>query len=67
MSRGPHKFKQRDIARAIKAVRSTGAQVRSVEIDLDGKIAVQIGDAVVEHSGRSEWDDLLVGDQHGVH
>ena len=60
MSRGLYKFKQTDIARAIKAVRSTGAQVTGVMIDTDGRISVQISDGSEPAATTANpWDKVL--------
>jgi hypothetical protein len=40
MSKGPHPFKESDIARACNAVKKAGLVVSSVEIDKSGKIIV---------------------------
>lgn len=44
MPRGPTTFRRRDVAAAMAAVLSTGAQVARVEIDREGKIVVVIGE-----------------------
>jgi hypothetical protein len=57
MSRGPHNFKQADVAKAIKAAVKSGVKGWRVEI-VDGKIVIrgdERGDPVAEGS-RSEWD-----------
>jgi len=61
MPRARLSFRQRDIARAIKAVRSTGANVTGVTVDRDGRIAVQIGDGSVATSSEpsAQLDDWL--------
>jgi hypothetical protein len=46
MPRLPCKFRQRDVAAAIKAVRSTGCKIVRVEIGPDGKIVVVTGPTV---------------------
>jgi hypothetical protein len=39
MSRGPARFKQSDVARAMKGAKNAGVDVR-VEIVLDGKMSI---------------------------
>jgi hypothetical protein len=43
MPRAAQKFRQTEVARAIKAVRAAGEDVARVEIDRDGRIVVVIG------------------------
>jgi hypothetical protein len=43
MARKECKFRQRDVARAIRAARSSGATIDSVEVTLDGRIVVHFG------------------------
>jgi hypothetical protein len=60
MSRGPHTFKQQDLARAVRGVRAAGLDVQRVEVGKDGKIVVIPGmpdDGPKDTSG-SEWDSL---------
>lgn len=40
MARTPSTFRQRDLAAAVKAVRSAGCEVKSVEVGKNGTIAV---------------------------
>jgi hypothetical protein len=58
MSRGPHNFKQADVAKAIKAAVKSGVKGWRVEI-VDGKIVIRGGDGrddPVAEGSRSEWD-----------
>lgn len=55
--RSPRAFRQRDIARAVKAVQSTGVGVARVEIGSDGKISILTGKPV-DASTASGQDDL---------
>ncbi len=57
MSRGPSSFKQRDVAKAIKAVASTGQQIKAIEITKDGSIKITIGEPDKQSS--NEWDSVL--------
>ena len=43
MTRQPLTFRQRDVVRAVKAMKAAGEQVTKVEIDKYGKIVVTIG------------------------
>lgn len=57
MSRGPSRFTQRDLAKAIKAAVSVGLPAR-VEVDKSGKIVVVVGETgKAEATDRNEWDD----------
>ena len=40
MARGPNKFKQRDVTRALRAAMAAGIEVGRFEIGTDGKIVV---------------------------
>jgi hypothetical protein len=42
MVRGPLSFKQRDLVRALKALKAVGQQASTIEIAPDGKIVVKI-------------------------
>jgi hypothetical protein len=43
MSRGPYRFKQTDVARAIRGAQAAGVNITGVKIDTDGQITVLIG------------------------
>jgi hypothetical protein len=43
MSRGPHRFRQSDITRAVRAVIAAGVDVREVMVDANGAIRVIVG------------------------
>ena len=63
MSRGPQKFKQSDLTKAIKATIKAGIAVCRVEIDKNGKIAIVTrskNDAVFDEAlETNEWDEVL--------
>jgi hypothetical protein len=50
-------FRQRDIARAVRAVLATGVGVARVEIGSDGRISILTGKPI-EGGPASEQDDL---------
>ena len=50
MSRGPHTFRQRDVARLVKAATAAGLKVRGVRVDKSGAIEVVTGDTAVQDS-----------------
>jgi hypothetical protein len=54
MSHGPHRFRQAELTRAIKAARDAGAKNAIVEVSTDGRIRVILGG---EHAQEiNEWD-----------
>lgn len=54
-SRGLASFRQRDIARAVRAVLSTGLDVARVDIGADGKITIHTGKSI-DGSAASEQE-----------
>ena len=62
MTRGPCTFRQTDIARAIRAVRSAGLPVSGVTVDPQtGVITVATGEPKAQDSGSregNEWDHV---------
>jgi hypothetical protein len=60
MPRAPCTFRQRDLARAIRAIASTGVEGR-VEIGRDGKMVVVITKAAESNVERNEWNEGLDG------
>jgi hypothetical protein len=65
MSRGPARFKQSDVARAMKGAKNAGVDVR-VEIVLDGKMSIipVKGD---DPPKTNEWDEALATPKAKVH
>lgn len=64
MSRGPHSFKQTDLARLFRAAKKAGLPVERYEIDpKTGRIIVVIKDeaASANDGERNEWDEELNG------
>jgi hypothetical protein len=62
MTRGLSHFRQGDLARALRAVRSAGMKVARVEVGADGKLAViveQNGNKESETANPNPWDDVL--------
>jgi hypothetical protein len=54
------RFRQTELARAVKALRAAGVKVERVEVDPDGKIRVIVKDGDSENSKPAgEWDDVL--------
>jgi hypothetical protein len=60
MARGKQKFKQRDVARAIRAVQAAGLEVGRVDIAPDGTITIRPGkpEPTETESKRNEWDEV---------
>jgi len=58
MSRGPQRFRERDVTRAVKAVVKAGVEVARVEIDTEGRIVVVAGKPADGHAP-NEWDEAL--------
>jgi hypothetical protein len=57
MSRGKLRFKQRDVARAIRAAARSGVPTQRVEIDREGRIIVILGTPQDrQEPGENEWD-----------
>lgn len=54
MSRAPSTFRQRDMTRAVKAVRAAGLPVSRVTVDREGRIVVET--AETEVAPANEWD-----------
>jgi hypothetical protein len=60
MSRGPSRFKQRDVVRAVKAARAAGLSVGRVLIDPQtGKIEVVAGEAAEQPKDEADLDAEL--------
>jgi hypothetical protein len=62
MSRGPHRFKQADVTRAVRAVTAAGVEVREVVVGTDGAIRVIVGSPINTPAtvvkAASEWDRI---------
>jgi len=59
MARAPSTFRQADITKAVKAVRSAGVDIARIEIDKAGKIVIIAADAngqPGESTEGNEWD-----------
>jgi hypothetical protein len=60
MSRGPPRFTQRDLAKAMKAVAAAGLSVAEIRVDKDGARIVVVGDPGKGEAdtGANEWDRI---------
>jgi hypothetical protein len=60
MSRGPARFTQRDLAKAMKAVAAAGLSVAEIRVDKDGARIVVVGEAgkAEVDTGANEWDRI---------
>jgi hypothetical protein len=55
--RRPSAFRQRDLSRAVRAMKAAGEKVERVEIDREGKIVIIIArEAAAEAETANEWD-----------
>lgn len=62
MARGPLRFRQSDICRALKAAIAAGVQVERVRIGQDGEITIEVKDASAETDAERDgnpWDKAL--------
>lgn len=60
MPRSPSAFRQTDITKALKAIRTAGYSAARVQIDRNGKIDITTmtdGEAQGAPVERNEWDD----------
>ena len=67
MAKGQLRFKQREVARAIRAAARSGVPTQRVEIDREGKISVILGwpdDRAANGDNKNPWDEVLNGDAH---
>jgi hypothetical protein len=63
MSRAPSAFRQRDVARLIRAATAAGLKVSGVRVDKSGAIEVVTGeppaqDPYRDRDGANEWDKI---------
>jgi hypothetical protein len=59
MSRGPQRFKQADVTKAVKGAIAAGVQVAGVEVDACGRIRVIVGNPAGAPNGHAnEWDSV---------
>jgi hypothetical protein len=59
MSSGPHKFRQREITRTIRAARAAGAEIDRVEIEPDGRIVIHFANGAGEAGRLNSADAVL--------
>lgn len=59
MSRGPLRFKQTDVTRAVRAVVAAGVEVREVMVDAHGAIRVITGKAETPPIGNPALEKWL--------
>jgi hypothetical protein len=57
MSRAPCTFRQRDVARLVKAATAAGLRVTGVRVDKSGAIEVVISESEVQDS--NPWDRAI--------
>ena len=57
MARAPSTFRQADVTKAVKAVRSAGVDIVRVEVTRDGKIVIiTTAEADLERPEQNSWD-----------
>ena len=56
MARAPSTFRQPDVTRAVKAVRSAGVDIARVELTKDGKIVIITTPETAQTKDANEWD-----------
>ena len=57
MARAPSTFRQADVTKAVKAVRSAGVDIVRVEVTKDGKIVIITAPATAPNQAEgNEWD-----------
>jgi hypothetical protein len=67
MSRGPLTFRQRDVARLVRAATAAGLRVRGVRVDThSGIIEVVTGDAAVQNSTPTQLDEWMAKHAHSA-
>jgi hypothetical protein len=60
MARGKLPFKERDVARAIRAAAKSGTAPQRVEIDREGKITIILSTSQDrQEPGANPWDDAV--------
>jgi hypothetical protein len=63
--RSPARFKEREVARALRAARRAGGVVDRVEVDpVSGKIAVILVKQAAGTADRDTWDEVLTDAAH---
>ena len=55
MSASSHKFRQRELTRAVRAMQAAGLEIERVEIDRDGRIIVVPKGGTKQTTG---WEDI---------
>jgi hypothetical protein len=61
MSRETHRFRQREVTRALKAAAAGGLKIDRVEIATDGRVVLVAGKqetTVATEEGDNEWDQI---------
>jgi hypothetical protein len=62
MSRGPQRFRQRELARALRAADKSGVPVKYVKLTREGEIIIIPGTPVQPPGQeRNEWDEEFNG------
>lgn len=57
MSRGPARFRQRDLAAALKAMKAAGTPVERIEIGSDGITIIPSHGEAAPPAPRNPWDE----------
>jgi hypothetical protein len=65
MSTGPHRFKQNDLARAIRAANAAGLKVRAVKLVGGDVTLVTTDEPPAADEPKNPWDTVLKNDDPG--
>jgi hypothetical protein len=59
-----HIFTQTQVQKVLRAAKSEGYEITSLEVDREGKIVARFGNDNSEQKEASDWDALISGKKH---